>query len=101
MDIDYEDNAAMEAGTGVEWLVTFTTRLRELLPGYIITHAPQAPYFKADYYPGSGYVGVHQQVGHLIDFYNVQFYNQGNTQYNTYTELFETATGFFSGTSVK
>ena len=20
---------------------------------------------------------VHQQVGHLIDFYNIQFYNQG------------------------
>jgi len=37
----------------------------------------------------------------LIDFYNIQFYNQGDTQYNTYKELFTGATGTFSGTSVK
>mgnify|MGYP001323148856 CR=1 FL=1 len=43
---------------------------------------------------------MNQQVGNLIDFYNVQFYNQGDTQYNTYTELFVKATGTFSGTSV-
>ena len=41
-----------------------------------------------------------REVGSLIDFYNVQFYNQGNTQYNTYDELFIKANGFFSGTSV-
>ena len=32
---------------------------------------------------------VHEEVGNLIDFYNVQFYNQGDTQYNSYTELFK------------
>lgn len=74
----------MEAGKGEAWLVTFTKTLRNLLPNAIITHAPQAPYFKNTYYPKGGYVTVDKQVGSLIDFYNVQFYNQGNTQYNTY-----------------
>lgn len=72
-----------------------------MLPTHIITHAPQAPYFKKEYYPKGGYVTVNSQVGSLIDFYNVQFYNQGDTRYNTYDELFLRATGFFSGTSVK
>lgn len=44
---------------------------------------------------------VNNQVGSLIDFYNVQFYNQGDTRYNTYDELFIRASGFFSGTAVK
>ncbi len=100
-DIDYEDNDAMEAGKGEAWLIAFTRRLRELLPTQIITHAPQAPYFKSEYYPKGGYVTVHREVGNLIDFYNVQFYNQGDTRYNSYDELFIKASGFFSGTSVK
>ena len=37
----------------------------------------------------------------MIDFYFVQFYNQGDTQYNTYDGLFIKATGTFAGTSVK
>ena len=44
---------------------------------------------------------MHKAVGDLIDFYNVQFYNQGNSEYNTYKELFIDASGFFSNTSVK
>ena len=43
---------------------------------------------------------VHRQVGNLIDFYNVQFYNQGDTKYDSYNELFLSATSVFSGTSV-
>lgn len=37
----------------------------------------------------------------MIDFYSVQFYNQGNTAYDTYAELFTQSTGTFSGTSVQ
>lgn len=40
-------------------------------------------------------------MGNLIDFYNVQFYNQGDTRYDSYEELFLKATGTFSGTSVQ
>lgn len=46
VDIDWEDNSAMEAGKGEQWLIDFTKKLREILPTHIITHAPQAPYFK-------------------------------------------------------
>ena len=40
-------------------------------------------------------------MGHLIDFYNVQFYNQGNTTYDTYEKLFLQSGGYFPGTSVR
>lgn len=36
----------MEAGKGEDWLISFQTKLRQLLPNHIITHAPQGPYFK-------------------------------------------------------
>lgn len=51
---------------------------------HIISHAPVAPWFTSanDYADGS-YVSIHQQVGDTIDFYNVQFYNQGADQYVT------------------
>ena len=39
-------------------------------------------------------------MGDLINFYNIQFYNQGDSKYDTYSELIEKATGFFSGTSL-
>lgn len=45
VDIDWEDNAAMEAGKGEAWLISFQTELRSLLPNHTITHAPQGPYF--------------------------------------------------------
>lgn len=44
---------------------------------------------------------VHQKVGHTIDFYNVQFYNQGDSRYDTFQGLFEQSGGFFSGTSLR
>ena len=90
----------MEAGKGEAWLIAFQKKLREILPTHIITHAPQAPYFKSEYYPNGGYVTVHKEVGNLIDFYNVQFYNQGDTKYDSYEALFLQSGSFFSGTSV-
>lgn len=46
VDIDWEDNSAMEAGKGEDWIIKFQTELRKQLPNHVITHAPQAPYFK-------------------------------------------------------
>jgi len=46
VDIDWEDNSAMEAGKGEDWLISFQTKLRQLLPNHVISHAPQGPYFK-------------------------------------------------------
>lgn len=101
MDIDWEDNAAMDAGTGENWIIEFTRRLRELLPDHIISHAPQAPYFSEDHYSGGSYMKVEREIGDLIDFYNVQFYNQGDTSYDTYEKLFISSGGYFPGTSVQ
>lgn len=79
------DMSAMNSAQAVAWIVEFQTELRNLLPSpYIISHAPVAPWFTSanDYADGS-YVTIHQQVGDTIDFYNVQFYNQGADQYVT------------------
>nr|GAT56891.1 glycoside hydrolase [Mycena chlorophos] len=90
VDVDYEDFGAVEtAGTAVAWLTTFTTVLRQQLPAgqYIITHAPVAPWFSPNIWPDNGYLGVNSAVGNLIDWYNVQFYNQGTSEYTTCSGL--------------
>ncbi|KIJ62462.1 carbohydrate-binding module family 5 protein [Hydnomerulius pinastri MD-312] len=87
VDIDYEDFAAFDAGTGAaeQWLGNFTTQLRTLLPQgeYILTHAPVAPWFSPNMWGGGGYLWVDSEVGTMIDWYNLQFYNQGTTEYTT------------------
>lgn len=104
---------------GEAWLIAITKTLRDLLPrnrGYLIrfvshqgssrsdpsfSHAPQAPYFMGkSKYPNGGYLTVHAAVGSMIDFYNVQFYNQDSSTYQTYQTLFRTSDGWASGTSV-
>jgi hypothetical protein len=101
VDIDWEDTAAFQSGTGEAWLITFTTTLRQLLPSAIITHAPQAPYFGGTaLYPKNAYLAVDQAVGSMIQFYNVQFYNQGSSPYNTAGLLFNSSGGWASKTSV-
>ena len=62
--------------------------LRRKLPFHIVSHAPQAPYFSPNFGPRGSYLTVHNQVGKFIDFHNIQFYNQGNTTYETYESLF-------------
>ncbi|KAH9852022.1 glycoside hydrolase family 18 protein [Lenzites betulinus] len=97
VDVDYEDFNAMGAGTAENWLISFTKQLRSQLPAgsYIITHAPVAPWFSPNIWSGGGYLKVHQQVGSLIDWYNVQFYNQGSTEYTTCAGLLTTSTSMY------
>jgi len=45
-----------------------------------ISHAPQAPYFTGD----NGYVLVEKGTNNAIDYYNIQYYNQGTSQYQSY-----------------
>jgi len=74
VDIDYEDYTAMDKkdGSAEQWLITFTTELRNKLPAsdYFISHAPLAPWFSPVYTSG-GYLEVNKQVGSMIDWYNV------------------------------
>ena len=44
---------------------------------------------------------MNNQVGSTIDFYNIQFYNQGGTTYDSYDTLFRKSNGWSTGTSVK
>ncbi|KAF5387358.1 hypothetical protein D9757_005748 [Collybiopsis confluens] len=104
IDVDYEDFNAFDAGTAEAWLVSFTKQLRTKLPqgSFILTHARElsipskyssvtdlgrckavAPWFSPNIWPNGGYLAVNQQVGSLIDWYNVQFYNQGTNEYST------------------
>ncbi|KAJ3206700.1 hypothetical protein HDU82_004345 [Entophlyctis luteolus] len=103
-DIDYEDNTAMNGGTAEAWLITFMQTLRAQLPSgqYVVSHAPQAPYFFVNtaQYPNGAYITVDRSVGSLIDFYNVQFYNQGSTDYASCETLLTKANGYFTGTSL-
>jgi len=87
VDVDYEDFNAINAGDGKAeaWLASFTRQLRVQLPQgtYILTHAPVAPWFSPNKFGGGAYLTVHSTVGNLIDWYNVQFYNQGTSEYTT------------------
>jgi chitinase len=103
VDIDWEDTKSFSSGdsSGENWLITLTTVLRNNLhAGAIITHAPQAPYFGVGLYPKGAYLTVEKTVGAYIDFYNVQFYNQGKGLYETAQNLFNASTGWCPGTSV-
>ncbi len=104
LDIDWEDNSAMNEGIGEQWIIECTKAARAVLPKgkYYLTHAPQAPYFIGKpFYKNGGYVTVDREVGDLIDWYNIQFYNQGDTTYDSYSELFLNSTGTFTNTAVR
>ncbi|KAI0632975.1 chitinase, partial [Trametes polyzona] len=82
IDVDYEEFVLMadknQAGVGEAWLTTLTQTLRQQLPQgqFILSHAPVGPWFSPDFCPGGGYLTVDKNVGQLIDWYNIQFYNQ-------------------------
>lgn len=104
VDLDYEDNGAMEQGKAEQWLIDCTKTIREILPkgSYLLTHAPQAPYFMGtSKYPNGGYLKIHKEVGDLIDFYNIQFYNQDSSTYDSFSSLFTQSNGWSTKTSVK
>eukprot|EP01084_Bolivina_argentea_P259583 438048_1 len=106
VDIDWEDTKAFDSGdgSGEYWLSNLTITMRNNLPstdGYIITHAPQAPYFMGtNHYKAGGYLYVQREVGHMIDWYNIQFYNQGSTTYNSYSNMFQSSVGWSSNSAV-
>lgn len=102
VDIDYEDNTAFNGGTAEQWVITFQKELRSQLgSSYLISHAPQAPWFTTSgSYTGGGYSHIHSAVGSGIDFYNVQFYNQGHGAYTDCDGLLFQSTSTWPGTSV-
>ncbi|EIM84114.1 chitinase, partial [Stereum hirsutum FP-91666 SS1] len=103
LDIDYEDLDAFNAGNGnaENWLISFTQTVRSKLPvgQYIVTHAPLAPWFAPNKWGGGGYLKVHQSVGSQIDWYNIQFYNQGS-DYTTCDGLVTASSSTYPETAI-
>ncbi|KZP12797.1 glycoside hydrolase family 18 protein [Athelia psychrophila] len=104
VDVDYEDFNAMDAqnGSAENWLISFTNALRAELPvgQYILTHAPVAPWFSPTHYASGAYLKVNQEVGSQIDWYNIQFYNQGTTEYTTCASLLTTSSSTWPNTAL-
>jgi len=96
----------------LDWIVAANNAARSAFAAIrgsqpIISHAPQGPYFgrvgDTTSWAGSlgGYTAVEKAC--KVDFYNVQFYNQGATCYTTYEGLFVrsgTSCSVFPGTSI-
>ncbi|KAF9244465.1 glycoside hydrolase family 18 protein [Melanogaster broomeanus] len=99
VDIDYEDFAAFNAGTGAaeQWLGNFTQQLRTQLPQgqYILTHAPVAPWFTPNRWGGGGYLWINSVVGSLIDWTFLSYIrlpsSEGTTEYTTCDGLIYTS----------
>jgi len=90
----------------VDWVANVTNAARSVLGATgIISHAPQAPYFGAigatNTWAGrtGGYSGVYKKAP-TINFFNVQFYNQGTSCYVDYNGLFSSSCSTFPGTAV-
>ena len=88
VNIDWKDEHSFIAGTGEQWLVDFMEKLRAELPDKTIAHTAAPRFFSSSTY--DGYAKVNSEVGHLIDFYNVQYFAKGKT----YAELFTDSNGY-------
>lgn len=99
VDVDFEEYDAFEQKRATKWLIPFTRQLRANLPKeqYYLSHAPIAPLFNTDSYP-LGYTWVEQRIGDLIDFYNIQFYNQDD--YSTCHTLLVESKGEWPNTAL-
>lgn len=88
VDINWKDTRSFLQRKGEGWLIKFSRKLRSLLPGQTIIHTVLSPYFNEQMYPGGGYMEVHRKVGHLIDGYVVQYFDQNDLKYDTFYSLF-------------
>lgn len=99
-DISWQDTAALLDGSGVKWLNSFNNHLRKLLPNHTIVHSPMAGYFNDKFFTKGSYLDVSTQEGKNINFFNIQYFNQGTSMYKNYTELFIASSGAYPGTAV-
>jgi len=92
----------------IQWLVDASHAAKS--SGLIVSHAPQSPFFGrigggGNPWTGTsgGYTAVYRSASDSIDFFNVQFYNQGASCYEDYRGIFLDAGNCksFPGTSVR
>lgn len=92
------------------WFNTLQTTTRSLIgPSKLISHAPQTPYLVqpgqsspfTDVNKLGGYVKVYTDNPSCMNYMFIQFYNQGDNNYNTYNSTFVTANPDFPFTAVQ
>ena len=83
---EYPDTSALVTYVGS--LSNYIKNLSQTKFGYfiLVSHAPQSPYFNNNTY-GYLYNNIEKSYGAYIDFYNIQYYNQGDN-YTNYTQIF-------------
>lgn len=103
VDLDIENIQMNE--DSINWLSAATNSVvqvcQETNYQLIISHAPQAPYFQNG---DLSYAEVEKRTNGAIDFYNIQYYNQGSwayQSYENYESIFETTyEGIINPTSI-
>ena len=67
-----------------QFLGALSQALKTIKKGCIVSHAPQTPYFTPAF--GNVYSLIYQNYAPYIDFFNIQYYNNGPS--STYDEIF-------------
>jgi hypothetical protein len=106
--VDWEDFRALGKNNGhaEAWLTNLTLALRAQLPNdsYFLTHAPVAPWFTTSEstYPHGAYRALAQNplTNASIDWFNIQYYNQGDMYASCEELIFQSPGGAFPHTSV-
>lgn len=99
-DVNWQDEEALHMGKGLDWIISFHTHLRKLLPSYIITHSPFASYFRSEDYSSKSYTEINNKINNTVNFYNVQYFNLGTSKFNSYEEIFKKSTGDYQKVAV-
>jgi len=94
-------NSHMDKDQTIDWLVDATKKARDILGlDAIITHSPQSPYFNELEFL-SGYLDFYKKVGNTIDYFLIQYYNQGDTYLTYKSQFIENEDRKHPGTAVK
>ncbi|KAF8340778.1 glycoside hydrolase [Amanita rubescens] len=103
VDVNFEDEDAFKKGVAEDWLIAFTIELRARLPReFLISHAHirqlilSNSRFGSKAYPGGGYIRINKEIGHEINWYNVQY----GHHYNTPEAILRESGAEYPGTSV-
>ena len=86
-DLDFEWISNDNIDDCVTFIGEVCKKLKVLSPGCTISHAPQPPYFTEAY--GNVYNEIYAQYKDSFDWFNIQYYNNGQSQ--TFKEIFITS----------
>ncbi|KAL1413211.1 hypothetical protein Q8F55_000963 [Vanrija albida] len=97
VDIDYEEfQIALRNNLGPNYLISHGGS-RSAAP---LTPAPVAPWFCRSCYKDGAYAAFNEQAGNTVDFYSLQYYNQGTAYTDCNTLVFNSASTSWPYTSI-